>query len=250
MRLAITVYRRQPAYKSRSNNWLSGYGYHAFGALIFIFYISMKYHKMKKASLLILFSVLFASYTFAQTARVIGPKEKAMGDSVCSCITKLDLSKITNKTEATTAVTQCITNHLDLFMAVADERKISMDDQDGLTKIGFDIGTNLVKNGCASFIKLSALIAGKESETQTSAIHGALKSIDNKGFNYFTIVDAAKNEQSFIWLRQFPGSEKFTNGLGAYAGKSVSIKWDELEVYLPAAKGYYKVKEIVELTLE
>jgi len=205
---------------------------------------------MKKTSLLILFSAIFACYTFAQTARVVGPKEKAMGDSVCSCITKLDLSKITNKTEATTAVTQCITNHLELFMAVADERKISMDDQDGLTKVGFDIGTSLVKNGCSSFIKLSALIAGQEAKTQENATHGTLKSIDNKGFNYFTIVDVNKSENSFIWLRQFPGSEKFTNGLGAYAGKNVTIKWDEIEVYLPAAKGYYKVKEIVELTLE
>jgi len=213
---------------------------------------------MKKLFLFIL-TVTFSSYLFAQT-RDIGPKEKAMGDSVCNCMAKLDLTKITNKTEATTAITTCITQHLELFMAVADERKISVDDQDGMTKIGFDIGVNLVKNGCAPFIKLSAMIANQEIQTKTEAApettsgtgatFGTLKRIDNKGFNYFVIADANQSEKSFIWLRQFPGSEKFTNGLLPYVGKKVKISWDELEVYIPAAKGYYKVKEVTDLSLQ
>ena len=30
-----------------------------------------------------------------------------------------------------------------------------------------------------------------------------------------------------------------------YKGKKLKIKYDEIEVYLPIAKGYYKVKEIL-----
>jgi hypothetical protein len=57
--------------------------------------------------------------------------------------------------------------------------------------------------------------------------------------------DSKGIERSFIWLRQFPGSEKFTGITAKYVGKSMKITSQEMEVYLPAAKGYYKVKEII-----
>lgn len=109
-----------------------------------------------------------------------------------------------------------------------------------------------MKNKCAGFVKLSVLMAKTEDSAggSTGTTRGKLSRIDNKGFNYFAVTDDTNSEKSFIWLRQFPGSEKFTNGLGVYTGKQVTIKWDEIEVYLPAAKGYYKIKEIVDLSFE
>ncbi|MGZ3874908.1 MAG: hypothetical protein ACXVJD_18450, partial [Mucilaginibacter sp.] len=61
--------------------------------------------------------------------------------------------------------------------------------------------------------------------------------------------DNGNSEKSFIWLRQFPGSEKFMNGPLTLAGKKLNISWQEIEVYLPQAKGYYKVKEITGITI-
>ncbi|OCX51449.1 hypothetical protein BEL04_15595 [Mucilaginibacter sp. PPCGB 2223] len=162
------------------------------------------------------------------------------------------MKKITNKAEANAAMTNCITLHLDMFKNVIDERNVDINDRQAMTKVGIDIGANMMKNGCEGFIKVSSILAQDEVDNkgETGTTSGVLKRIDNKGFNYFAITDINKSEKSFIWLREFPGSEKFTNGLGDYAGRKVKIKWDEIEVYLPAAKGYYKVKEIVELTLE
>ena len=34
------------------------------------------------------------------------------------------------------------------------------------------------------------------------------------------------------------------NGTTALTGKNLKITWEEIEVYLPQVKGYYKVKEI------
>jgi hypothetical protein len=207
---------------------------------------------MKKVILLILILSSLVKYASAQTERVVGPAEKRITDSICACVSRLDISKITTKNEAIAAYTDCVTQNADLLTPLADERKVDIGDQEQMRKIGIDIAMTLMKNKCAGFIKLSVMMAKNENSDagSTGTTSGKLSRIDNKGFNYFAVTDATNSEKSFIWLRQFPGSEKFTNGLGAYAGKRVTIKWDEIEVYLPAAKGYYKVKEIVELTFE
>ncbi|MEO6633843.1 MAG: hypothetical protein ABIN13_19020, partial [Mucilaginibacter sp.] len=54
----------------------------------------------------------------------------------------------------------------------------------------------------------------------------------------------ANSEKSFLWLREFPGSDKFMNSPAQLKGKKLKVTWHEMEVYLPQAKGYYKVKEI------
>ncbi|MDB5022256.1 MAG: hypothetical protein JWP78_11, partial [Mucilaginibacter sp.] len=66
-------------------------------------------------------------------------------------------------------------------------------------------------------------------------------------FNYIVIVDNSNNEKSFVWLRQFPGSERFMSGIAQSVGKKVKITWQNMEVYLPQSKGYYNVKEIKNL---
>jgi hypothetical protein len=78
---------------------------------------------------------------------------------------------------------------------------------------------------------------------QSDITIGVFKRIDQKGFDYIVIVDN-DSEKSFIWLRQFPGSEKFMNGITQYIGKKMRITWQNIEVYLPQSKGYYNVKEI------
>jgi hypothetical protein len=83
-----------------------------------------------------------------------------------------------------------------------------------------------------------------DDEDNEGNTNGKLKRIDVKGFNYIVITDGNNSEKSFLWLKQFPGSEKFMNGLTGLIDKYVKISWQELEVYLPDAKGYYKVKEI------
>jgi hypothetical protein len=71
-----------------------------------------------------------------------------------------------------------------------------------------------------------------------------LKRIDTKDFNYFVLTDNNNQEKSFIWLRQFPGSENFTASAAKFTNKKLKISWQEIEVYIPSAKNYYKIKEV------
>jgi hypothetical protein len=208
---------------------------------------------MKKFLLLIILPLLLIQKSFAQTGHVQGTMERKMTDSLCVSISKLDVSKIKTQEEAVAAYTQCVGDHIDLLGDFAAERNVDMTDKVAMKKIGVDLAFNLYKMKCENFIKLSTLMAMKtinKDERQGDISIGAFKRIENKGFNYIVITDAKGNEQSFLWLRQFPGSENFMNGITKYVGKKLSIGWKELEVYLPQAKGYYKVKEIVSLDIQ
>nr|DAH99257.1 MAG TPA: hypothetical protein [Caudoviricetes sp.] len=202
---------------------------------------------LMKTLLLTLISACFIQVSFAQSP---GPVEQKLTDSLCKAISRLDLSKIQSGKAAEAAFMDCFMQQSAMFVDLAEERHVSMDDDNAMHKIGVDIGKNLFKQKCDGFLKLAIKMAEKEGTNESvNYTEGSFKRIDNKGFNYMVITDGSKSEKSFIWLRQFPGSESFMNSVTPYVGKKVKIKWQELEVYLPQAKGYYKVKEILSVDI-
>ena len=122
-----------------------------------------------------------------------------------------------------------------------------MEDTEAMHALGVDLAKNLLKSKCDGFIKLSVAMAKKGDseayEQVTNYDFGTFKRIDLKGFNYLIITDKNGNEKSYLWLRQFIGSEKLMTP-ATLAGKRLKISSREIEVYVPAAKGYFKVKEI------
>lgn len=206
---------------------------------------------MKKLILIAVITCFFIHQSFSQTARVVGPAEKKVTDSLCGCVATIDVSKISNKAEATEAYTGCVAKYIELLKDFADEKHVSFDDRVDMKKLGVDLAMNLLGRDCKGFKEL-ALIMGRSNKSSdemvSAALTGIFKRIENKGFNYFIIAEGGQ-EHSFLWLRQFNGSEKFMNGNVKYAGRKMKISYQELEVYLPQAKGYYKVKEITGLEI-
>jgi hypothetical protein len=204
---------------------------------------------MRKILFLFILLSLFVQRAFSQTAHIPTPLENKMTDSLCDCVSKLDFSKITNKEEAIAAYTDCIGKHTDIFSALAIERKEDIMDQAAMRQLGLVIAKNLMAKNCVSFVKLSMLTVKKDGVV-TNSTTGTFKRIDLKGFNYIVLTDNDNQEKSFLWLRQFPGSENYMNGATKFTGKRLKIGWQELEVYLPQAKDYYKIKEIVSISVE
>lgn len=200
---------------------------------------------------LLLFTIIFmimCRVVHAQMATP-GPVEQRMTDSLCKSLARLDISKITTKEEAVKAYTECVMAHADLLPDLAAERKVDMTDQNAMRTVGIDLAKNLVKQKCDYFLKLAVKMNSKEVEEVDRSITGTFKRIDVKGFNYVVITETGKSERSFLWLRQFPNSERFISGTAGLIGKKLKITWQELEVYLPQAKGYYKVKEILNIDI-
>lgn len=204
---------------------------------------------MKKTLLLITIS-LFSLTALGQTT--ISPLEKTLTDSLCSCLGKIDVDKITSKQEATNAFTDCFGKRTDLFMKLADEKHLDPTDKVAMRQLGIDLGKDLYYQNCSTFVRLSIKMVENEkgdSENAEAIAEGNFKRIDLKGFNYIILTDKNGLENSFLWLKQFPGSEKFMANTDKLIGKKLKVNYHEVEVYLPAAKGYFKVKEIYSIEI-
>jgi hypothetical protein len=202
---------------------------------------------MKRYLTVLILSVFYAAALHAQTP-AIGPAEKKLTDSLCSCITHLDQSTIHTKKEATDAFMDCFGKQSDMLVDVAKEKNVSMEDNAAMHDLGVEIGKNLLNEKCPGFMQLAVKMAQKDQDG-ASTTDGKFKRIDNKGFNYIVVVDENNQEKSFLWLQQFTGSENFMKDPASLVGKRLKIDWKEIEVYLPTAKGYYKVKEITAITV-
>ncbi len=202
---------------------------------------------MKRFFPALIFSIFYAATLHAQTP-AMGPAEKKLTDSLCSCITHLDQSTLHTKKEATDAFMECFTKQADLLVGVAEEKKLSMEDNAAMHGLGVEIAKNLMNEKCTGFMQLAVKMAQK-GDAESSSIEGKFKRIDNKGFNYIIVADEDNQEKSFLWLHQFSGSETFMRDPASLTGKRLKIDWKEIEVYLPESKGYYKVKEITAITV-
>ena len=198
---------------------------------------------MKK---IILLGVLLFFLQKVTAQSIISPAEQKITDTICNCLAKVDISKINNKNDAVAVITVCFGKHVDMLMEVAREKHVDPSSTAAMREIGTQIGKDLFNENCAAFTQLSIKMAEGDvaKDEGEGYAEGVFKRIDAKGFNYIVITDKSNNEKSFIWLRQFPGSEKLTSGSARFIGKNIKIEYQEIEVYLPQAKGYYKIKEI------
>ncbi|HEK19459.1 MULTISPECIES: hypothetical protein [unclassified Mucilaginibacter] len=198
---------------------------------------------MKKL-LLTLITLMPFGLVKAQT-KTIGPAETKLNNQLCDCITKLDKEKIKTSKEANEAFMNCFTQQADLLPDVATERGVEMTDNEAMNKIGTEIGANLMKMKCDGFMALAMKMAAKDDKDapESKTITGTFKRIDTKGFNY-VVLNVDGKERTFLWFRQFAGSDAFSGQAARLVGKKIQLTWQETEAYLPAAKGYYNVKEI------
>lgn len=204
---------------------------------------------MKKALFLLAAALTILTIT-AKAQNKIGPVQRKMLDTLCNCMSKIDMTKIKTPDEADNAFSNCFNNNVDMLIDVAKEEGLDFSIPEDQEKVGALIGQNLLKDKCAIFLKLAVIMAKKDDEknVQKESTTGTFKRIDLKGFNYI-VIDDAGSQKSFLWLREFAGSDKFTGPTTTLLNKKLKITWQEIEVYLPAAKGYYKVKEITAIDI-
>jgi len=177
---------------------------------------------------------------------------KTFVDSVCKCLSRLDMNNIKDKGDAQIALTGCILNeNMGLLMQVAEKRGVSVSDKAAMEKVGQEMAMELMKQNCNAFVqmslKMSQGMVRDEAVPDVSSTSGTLTSVETKDFCKFIVTDTKGKKVSFYWLHYFKNSEKFTDQPSKYVGKKLKIFWQETEVYVPTAKGYYKIKEITEV---
>ena len=201
---------------------------------------------MKKVTI-VFFLMFTAVYAMSQTDSTM----KKFADSVCSCISKLDMNSIKNETDAQLAMGKCFTEgNMNLLMKVAQERGIDITDQNGMQKIGQEVGVLLFKQGCEPFIKFSMKYAGAhktvvdEEVIDHPVISGTITAIETKEFSRFIVTDKSGKKQTLYWIHRFDNSDKFISQPSKYIGKKIQAAYEEKEVYNPTTKSYIKIKEL------
>ena len=201
---------------------------------------------MKKLPLILCLLCAF-SFTRAQSDTTM----KKFVDSVCKCMGKIDLNTIKSEAEAQQAMTACfVKDNMAVLMKLADERNIDITDQAAMRKVGEEVGMELMKQNCQAFIQLSMQLSkagGKSEVVSISTTSGTLATVETKDFCKFIVTDNSGRRNTFYWLHHFKNSEKFMDQPSKYVGKKLKVSWQETEVYIPAAKGYFKIKEITEV---
>jgi hypothetical protein len=202
---------------------------------------------MRRTFLVLLVLAVCSDNGFGQTTGTT----KKIADSICDCLSKKDTNAVKTKEEANAMFMGCFftSNALPLLTDLAAERRVDLTDQAAMRDLGLEIAKELMHQNCTAFANLSIKMAS-DSASSTGVTGGKLARIEDKQFRSFVVTDAGNREQSFIWVRYFQGSEKFIDNPAAYVGKPLKIRWQEVEVFLPGARGYFKIKEITGVDVE
>ena len=87
---------------------------------------------------------------------------KRFADSVCSCMSRLDMGKIKNQNDAQVAMVKCFTEgNMGLLLKVAQERNVDISDEAAMQKIGQEVGVILLMFGVGLHFHLKDLLAVK-----------------------------------------------------------------------------------------
>lgn len=172
-------------------------------------------------------------------------------EDICNCLSKVKVDSSNLKQYKDAAMNCFTTGAMEHIVQLAEERHLDMTDKKAMRELGVEIGKELLKQKCPSYITFAKISAQEDQNTVDEpaimeySTSGKLLKVDKKDFVYLTIKDQSNREHNFIWLEYFEGSENFFGDkLNTLVGKNLTISWIEKEVFLPKANNYFKLKEI------
>src|SRR5690606_3010897 len=78
----------------------------------------------------------------------------------------------------------------------------------------------------------------------TYTISGKITKVEGADLITYHIKSDDGKTYKVVWYRNFEGSEELVDDPKSIVGKKVTITVEDVECYIPKAKGYYSVKEI------
>jgi hypothetical protein len=198
--------------------------------------------------LIFLICFLSAVAGFSQTAT-----DKAVQEA-CACMQKLDAKKLANDALQKGGM-ECMmqamgANTVELAKEYGYDPTQLTEETGRL--IGEKFGMQLATKCPAAMPVLVAMsgqaqsggqtmIPGYEGQGQTS---GTFVRLDLSGELAKVVIKTAVGEETFYWIRPFPGADNLEKQAATLKGKKVQVDWSEFKKYSPAAKTYAKVKEV------
>lgn len=201
---------------------------------------------MKKTILL----VAFATIPFISGAQDV---VDTMAQEVCKCLEEKKLLTINDIQQLTTEAGVCIVeSYSEHQEEVSAQLGISeFNDETGRT-LGQKIGLKMMKY-CPDYLMKMGMVAKENTAKTTPAtyvLNGKIDAIEQGEFISYKLKDQDGKIHKLLWYQHFKGSDDYIESPKKLVGKKVNVTVKDVECYIPKAKGYYSIKEIVELNME
>jgi hypothetical protein len=207
---------------------------------------------MKNLLLIVLFFGAFASVK-AQKASDLAT------DAICDCMkNKKNVDK--SKEGIQKLIMNCfISSSMDKLEGLQQEMGIESTDPKGYEEVGRRIGMKLVTR-CPYFMELMSsamendpsMLKSKKGDDEDAApaktsqgtTAGVFKKVDGSDLYKLIIAEDQGRERDYYWLEPFQGDQVFIDNSSKMKNQKINVTWIEREIYLPKAKGYFKVRVI------
>ena len=181
-------------------------------------------------------------------------------DTLCKCITaKKDELKTASPNDIQKEVMSCfMSDGLELLMKYAQEKKVTMTDQQAMQKLGNEIGMELAKK-CPAMMQLainSAIADTSEgsgiskivSEGETSETQGTIVSLNTTEFPASIQLKQKSGAVKKVYLVSefYTDDDNFYN-TGYLPGKKVVAEISAQKIFIPAKKKFVTLDVVVKL---
>lgn len=169
---------------------------------------------------------------------------KTVAQETCDCISKQNLEgQAKNQVQA--ALGLCMLESIQ-----KNKVEVEISDTEAMKAFGQKVGV-LMAPICPAVFKLFMKEAADEKADQKIfSLDGKIKSIEEDTFLYLVLKESSGNEHRLLWFSNFEGSDGFVTNPKTLVGKNVSLKYRSIQGYVPKAKGYMSLKELVALKLK
>lgn len=195
---------------------------------------------------------LFAGLLTPATAQDI--KDKLAAEA-CDCIGEKDTDNMSTE-DLQMQLSMCLMEAVGNNQAAFQEEygTLNPSDQETMQKLGQDIGMRMVTKCPQYMMKLANQQAPPQSAApaptkKASSLQGTIKAVGGDEVAIVTVVEDNGRSHKLLWLDFFPGSDRLQNPSEA-VGKKVTVEYQEMEVYSPKAKEYFKRKKIAGIRFE
>lgn len=202
-------------------------------------------------------NVIRTLLTMALLVTVATSQAQAPKDSLMKLVTKEVCVELTSKTftaksmdelqmEVGLAFMPVLMRHKD---ALEKELGADLNNEEGMTKLGQDIGMRLVTE-CPAFLKImsSMDVKAMNKSSKVSApdaegsITGTLLKVVPGEISHLLVKDAKGKQVKIWWMDYFEGSDDMADNPQKVMNKKVTVEYAEKEVYSAALKQYVKIK--------
>lgn len=182
--------------------------------------------------------VLLCSSSFRAPAQTEAEFD-AIAQKTCDCITQKK-PNFAIKSDVEMALGLCM-----LDAAQTAGLKLDLGDAKAMESLGEKVGIRMAGLCPAVFQSFVGEEAdGSGAEPEYLEVSGKVKSVEYGDYTTVVLQESSGKEHRLLWIHYFPGSDAYAGDPKILIGKSVTVSYSLVEVFVPKTKAYVTSKQL------